>query len=309
MSRLCYGCIIGIVCAFWNNSAPVNGSNILIVPLSGEGSHYHLATAVGEAMVTRGHNVTILLSDIFEGSSTIISNQESGFSYQYYQSHITLEQFHDFMESFTRAGLKGEYMSFVMSNMSWHTEAIAKECDLLLDNMTTEASSPLRNANFSLAVTDFALPCPIAQRLDIPYVLLSPILAIPSAYLLANRNVMNPSYMPEMLTAYDHRMSFKERLLNTISTAMWTLLTHIVVQPRNQHLRARYDLRGEVSLMFTDAEMWLINSHIALDFPRPLLPNTKFVGGLTTKPAKSLSQVGTHTYLYILIFHVSRLGV
>ncbi|XP_013373984.1 PREDICTED: UDP-glucuronosyltransferase 2B17-like isoform X2 [Chinchilla lanigera] len=36
------------------------------------------------------------------------------------------------------------------------------------------------------------------------------------------------------------------------------------------------------------AEMWLIRSYWDLEFPRPTLPNTEFVGGLHCKPAKPL---------------------
>ncbi|XP_043303555.1 UDP-glucuronosyltransferase 2B20-like [Cervus canadensis] len=36
------------------------------------------------------------------------------------------------------------------------------------------------------------------------------------------------------------------------------------------------------------AELWLIRTYWDLSFPRPLLPNVEFVGGLHCKPAKPL---------------------
>ncbi|XP_072014709.1 UDP-glucuronosyltransferase 2A1-like isoform X1 [Amphiura filiformis] len=263
----------------------VAGSNILITPMNGEGSHFFIAEVIGNELINRGHNVTLLLGDVFRKPT----QHSSKFNYVYYKSHATLEQFRYFMEACTRAGLKGEYASFAMTNMSWQTVTTAKECDTLLSSATEMAQ--LRDAKFDVAVTDLGRPCPVAQLLGVPYVLLSPIMAIPSAYLLANRNEVNPAYMPDMLRGYDHTMTFQERLLNTLSAVVLTLVTNIVVQPLIDDLKASHgDLPDAASLLFTDAELWLLNSHFALDFPRGLLPNTQMVGGLTSKPPKPLSK-------------------
>ena len=261
------------------------GSNVLIIPMSGEGSHYFLAIAIGSELVKRGHNVTLLLGDMFKEST----KRADEINYVYFKSHATIDQYHYYMESCTRAGLKGEYLSFAMTNTSWQTDTTTKECNNLLHSPTD--ISQLQKLDFDIAVTDLASPCPIAKTLRIPYVLFSPIMVLPSAYLLANRNDVNPSYMPDMLRGYDHKMTFRERLLNTLSTVVFATITNIVVQPLEDDLKTKHNLPADTSMYYTDAELWLINSHISLDFPRPLLPNTKFIGGITTKASGPLPKV------------------
>lgn len=39
------------------------------------------------------------------------------------------------------------------------------------------------------------------------------------------------------------------------------------------------------------ADIWLIRTYWDIEYPRPFLPNFKFVGGLHCKPAKPLSEV------------------
>ncbi len=41
------------------------------------------------------------------------------------------------------------------------------------------------------------------------------------------------------------------------------------------------------------ADIWLIRTYWDFEYPRPLLPNFKFVGGLHCKPAKPLPKVMT----------------
>ena len=277
--------IMAIIWLISSDPFPVIGSNVLIVPMSGEGSHYFLAQAIGKELVKRRHNVTFLLGDMFK--ETI--HQIDKINHVYFKSHATMDQYHYYMESCTLAGLKGEYLSFAMTNTSWQTDITNKECNSLL--RSTAFKSQLQNSRFDIAVTDVASPCPIAKTLGIPYVLFSPIMILPSAYLLANRNEVNPSYMPDMFRGYDHKMTFRERLLNTLSTVIFAAITNIVVQPLEDDLKTEHNLPADASMYYTDAELWLVNSHVSLDFPRPLLPNTKFIGGLTTKASGPLPKV------------------
>lgn len=41
------------------------------------------------------------------------------------------------------------------------------------------------------------------------------------------------------------------------------------------------------------AEIWLIRTYWDFEYPRPILPNFEYVGGLHCKPAKPLPEVTT----------------
>lgn len=49
------------------------------------------------------------------------------------------------------------------------------------------------------------------------------------------------------------------------------------------------------------ADIWLMRTYWDFEFPRPFLPNFKFIGGIHCKPAKPLPKVG----LSWLIYHYS----
>ena len=46
--------------------------------------------------------------------------------------------------------------------------------------------------------------------------------------------------------------------------------------------------------------MWLIRTDFAFEYPRPLMPNVKFIGGFHCKPASSLSDIGKILYTIAL---------
>ena len=55
------------------------------------------------------------------------------------------------------------------------------------------------------------------------------------------------------------------------------------------------------------AEMWLIRTYWDLEFPRPILPNVDYVGGLHCKPAKPLPNVNAffRSLSYLISFLVN----
>ena len=97
--------------------------------------------------------------------------------------------------------------------------------------------------------------------------------------------------MPEILSAFDHVMSFQERLINTRWSFSFTVLMKMF---GNSYDDLRHDFSiADVTAFYDDAELFLINSHFSLDFPKPTLPNTVMVGGLTTGPGKLLHKVSS----------------
>ena len=44
--------------------------------------------------------------------------------------------------------------------------------------------------------------------------------------------------------------------------------------------------------MVSESSMWLIRTDFAFEYPRPLMPNVKFIGGFHCKPAVNLSNPG-----------------
>ena len=271
----------------------VSGGNILIRPLMASGSHYMVAKVVATELVNRGHTVTMVVRDQEEANIKATGDDQL-FNFEFHKCNFTGAETKQLLENMTKAGLKGKYMEFLMSLIGTdHMQREVSECgDLLLGD--EELIARLRNSNFDLGIVDNSEQCPLMQFLGGPYVVLSPILTFASPILLGNRVPFNPAYMPEMMTGLDHKMSFLERLWNTANSiivgAMFAALPY-------GELRVRYHKRlADVSFYHGDADFWLINTHYALDFARPLLPNSASVGGLTTREAQPLNDVRITCY-------------
>ncbi|XP_072024393.1 UDP-glucuronosyltransferase 2B31-like [Amphiura filiformis] len=274
-------CIVLGIVLLLAHAVLVNCGKVLINPLMGEGSHYIVAVTIGKELVRRGHEVTMLTDDRFIDNVKL----NSEFKFEFYKANFTLDEFHDLVRNMTNAGLKGKYMEWTMSMMKTnHMERVVSECHNFLKDV--ELIEKLRKAEYDITITDSSSLCPAMQYLQTPYIVLSPVITIPAIALLQNRVPFNPSYMPGFTTAYDSKMTFKERLVNSCQAAFFSWAMYLF-QGSFEKTKRQYG----VSLnSFSDAELWLLNTHYALDFPRPLLPNTKIVGGLTTKPAESLGK-------------------
>ena len=84
-------------------------------------------------------------------------------------------------------------------------------------------------------------------------------------------------------------MTFYERIVNVLSVLFFYILMTSVANPC-EDIRLDFDI-VHTTQYYEDADLFLVNTNFALDFPRPVLPNTVPVGGLTTKPRNSLDKV------------------
>ncbi|XP_072014712.1 UDP-glucuronosyltransferase 2A2-like isoform X4 [Amphiura filiformis] len=261
-----------------------HNANVVIVPLDGEGSHYRSVKSIAEELLNRGHNVTFLIDDRFE--EIIKSSKDYQlFKYEIFPSNFTLNEWRDLLVSLTEAGLKGEYLQWIMDILSTnYTDRQVIDCDNLLGNV--ELIKRLKT--YDLAVVDMTLNCPIMQYVGIPFVVFQPGAIIAFGISLTNRFPFNLAYMPEFATALDEVMTLPEKLKNTVIASFFSFVLAAFANPYDG-LKAKYGL-ADISLYYTDAEMWFLATDFALDFPRPFLPNTVPVGGLTTKPARTLDR-------------------
>ena len=271
----------------------VIGGNILIRPGLGSGSHYLVSKIIATELANRGHNITMVVQDRYEDLHRVTGDDPGRdgkrFNFEFHKSNFTQVEFKYLLQNMTDAGLRGKFMEYMMELMSSdHTEKMASECDNLIGD--EELMSRLRNSNFDVMLQDASDQCPLVQFLGGPYVVLLPLLNTASPLWWENRMPFNPSYMPEFTSELNDRMSFVERLKNTGGMIFFAMFMKAMTGPY-EVLRTRYDRLADASFVHADAELWLINTHFVLDFPRPLLPNTVTIGGLSAEEAAPLNRV------------------
>lgn len=122
------------------------------------------------------------------------------------------------------------------------------------------------------------------------------------------------SFVPSATFGYSDRMTFIERVYNTLYGISYHLYLNYLYYPLHEDLYRKYfgndgpslqEIRKNVSLV-------LIYSHVCLESPRPYLPNMIPVGGFHVLAPKKLPQVCVSSnckaeilkYLLFLVFYL-----
>ena len=87
-----------------------------------------------------------------------------------------------------------------------------------------------------------------------------------------------PSFVPFSLTNFDDKMSFSQRFLNTLAYA----LVHIICSSNNDQVQV------SVSNLSRRCSMFFVLDDIAINYPRPKMPNIINIGDALVNPSKPL---------------------
>ena len=270
---------------------PAFAGNVLFVPLVGEGSHYNVMNCIASEMANRGHNITILVASHYKEKLSTLHGKER-YHFESFTPVIPQEYFEESLRNMTNAGLNGKFFEWMLASLGsdFEKQQVLECRNILEDN---DLMSTIRNAKFDLALFDTSYMCPVVQYLrkevGIPFVAVSAVLNMFSGTWFANRWPFNPAYMPDFTSGFDHVMSFQERFTNTALTLFYFSFISLSATAYDE-LRRDFGI-ADTTPFYEDAELFLVNGHFALEFPKPSLPNTVMVGGLTTKPEKSLNTV------------------
>uniref|UniRef100_A0A3B5LU68 UDP-glucuronosyltransferase n=1 Tax=Xiphophorus couchianus TaxID=32473 RepID=A0A3B5LU68_9TELE len=248
-------CVLLLLCAAENSS----GGKILV--WYSDNSHWINMKLVLETLVDRGHQVTVLVPST---SLFMNSSEPSRFQYQPFNVDVSFEDLEKIFETIIH------FFVYEMDFMN-PLEIYIKFYNLMKNNKNITfkfldgvlKSEPimkkLKEGNYDLLFAD-----PIYAGSD----LTADILGIPLVFSLCFSLANNwermcgqlpspPSFVPGAASKLTDKMDFSERLA--------------------------CELMGK-------ADIWLMRTYWDFGFPRPLLPNFKFVGGIHCKPAKPLPE-------------------
>ncbi|XP_018409090.1 PREDICTED: UDP-glucuronosyltransferase 2A1-like isoform X3 [Nanorana parkeri] len=259
----------GIFFLFLHTSliSSVSAGKVLVWPT--DASHFLNVKIILDELTTRGHEVTVLLHSaiILMGTDT---NKTSLLKYEVFEVPFTKEKNEKFLEEFLSLWI------FDVPNMSyWEFYQKMKEmvseqqemekymCDGVLKNKSL--LKKLEDEKYDVLISDPLIPCGelIAEVLGLPFVYSFRFSMGNSMERLCGHLPAPFSYVPGAMAELTDKMSFVERLVCRPTTFCETM--------------------GK-------AEIWLIRTYWDFEYPRPILPNFEYVGGLHCKPAKPLSE-------------------
>ncbi|KAI4572337.1 hypothetical protein MJT46_005405 [Ovis ammon polii x Ovis aries] len=286
MKRLSLLLLLQLTCYFSGGSC----GKVLVWPV--EFSHWMNMKTILEELVTKGHEVTVLISS----ASTIPnSSKPSTMTFETFPTTLTKSDYENFMERLL------EELTYVAKDSFWSYLATVKRSfweffDTALSMCKDAVSNKklmtkLQESRFDILIADAVGPCGelLAELLKIPFVYSH--YSSPGHIIEKNsgRLPFPPSYVPVMFSELSDRMTFMERVKNMFYTLYFDLFfTAYNDKKWNQFYSEVLGRSTTLSETMGKAEMWLIRSYWDFSFPRPRLPNVEFVGGLHCKPAKPL---------------------
>uniref|UniRef100_A0A8D2DLA2 UDP-glucuronosyltransferase n=1 Tax=Sciurus vulgaris TaxID=55149 RepID=A0A8D2DLA2_SCIVU len=262
------------------------GRKVLVVPM--EGSHWLSMRDVVRELHARGHHTVVLAPEV-----NIHVKREDFFSLETYAVSYTQEEYsHHVMHSLLGAFENHHIMKlFVKSAEVLKNVAMLyySSCTAVLHNKTL--ISHLNSSSFDVVLTDPVYLCGtvLAKYLDIPAVFF--LRALPCNLDSEGTQCPNPSsYIPRFLTMNSDHMTFLQRVKNMLYPLFLNYFCNIGFTPYVD--LASELLQREVSLVdiLSHASVWLFRGDFVLDYPRPVMPNMVFIGGINCVHRKPISQ-------------------
>ncbi|XP_050966197.1 UDP-glucuronosyltransferase 2A2 isoform X1 [Labeo rohita] len=273
----------------FSDMSVTRGGNVLVLP--GEYSHWYNMRNIVDELLNRNHSVTVLVNS---ASPTINLTEQTRFRYLVVDVPLKAHEVHSISEQLLNIWMQYPRPNMVqiglqiMDLLGKVREMHKIMCDCVLRNETL--ISRLTALKFDVLLYDPMIICSdlLAEILDLPIVLSLRLSLGFSMERMCGQMPSPPSYVPVPPTEMTDRMSFMERVKNMIVYVVYSFGFRMASKSLDNYYS---EVLGKPTTMcetMGKADIWLIRTYWDFEYPRPLLPNFKFVGGLHCKPAKPL---------------------
>ncbi|KAG9477468.1 hypothetical protein GDO78_002713 [Eleutherodactylus coqui] len=258
---------------------------LLVVPQ--EGSHWLSMQVLLDSLTQRGHQVVAITSE------TNLINEGLGYTVQTY--HVPLSEGN--MEDFSKQVMQEAFdhktipqkIQLIYKRQTDETNWFLKSCKNILQNKTL--IEYLEKGKFDAMLSDPLFPCGeiIAEFLSIPSVFFTS----GAPFGIGQEAAQSPaplSYVPILFTTYTDHMTFFERLLNSF---VWLFDRAMFDRLYSPYAKLATELlKRDISAMdlYRRASIWLLKYDFVFEFPKPVMPNMVFIGGINCANRKLLSE-------------------
>ncbi|XP_027763487.1 UDP-glucuronosyltransferase 1-6-like isoform X2 [Empidonax traillii] len=264
--------------AFWSVA---EGGKLLVVPQ--DGSHWLSMRMVLEKLWEKGHEIVAVVPD-----AALLLKSPQSFTIKTYSVPYTQE----FVDSYYQElGEKSFELTFtaLFSNISQLTSLFSSACRHLLYDK--ELMRYLQDSRFDAIMMDPVLPCgPIlAEHLSLPSVYF--MRGLPCTLDYKTAQCPSPvSYVPRTFSSAADRMTFPERVKNLLIGLSEPVLCYLFYT-EYRNLASEF-LQRDVTMqeLFSKASVMLMRYDFVFEYPRPVMPNMVYVGGINCVQKKPLSE-------------------
>ncbi|XP_012657614.1 UDP-glucuronosyltransferase 1-8-like [Otolemur garnettii] len=270
---------------------------LLVVPM--DGSHWFTMRSVVERLIQKGHEVVVVMPDV-----SWQLGQSLNCTVKTFKTSYSLEDLDHVFMVFANDQWKSRQGSFFdalsSSTTTQYFELIFSHCRSLFNDR--KLVQYLRESSFDAVFLDPFDMCGliVAKYFSLPSVIFSR--GIFCHYLEDGAQVpASLSYVPRILSGYSDAMTFKERVSNHIlyltEHSFCSIFIKTALESASEILQTpvtAYDLYSHTSI-------WLLRTDFVLDYPRPLMPNMIFIGGINCHQGKPLPEVSCLSFSKIRI--------
>ncbi|XP_068186138.1 UDP-glucuronosyltransferase-like isoform X1 [Antennarius striatus] len=274
--RLCFPILGGVMWLLCCSLVSVQGGKVLVLPV--DGSHWLSMKILVEELSHRGHEVLVLVPE-----NSLLMKGSQNYKTEIYQVPFTKAEL-DKVFNTMKVGLfvKPRVIRDIFieaERLVNYTSLQVKGCESLLNNQPV--MSRLRGVGFDVVLTDPFLPCGsiVAHMFSIPAIYFSH--GLPCDFdSKANQCPSPPSYVPVFYSDYPNVMNFFQRVRNTVMFMVESYMCRLTYFHFDD-LVSRYlgDILTYKELLSHGA-FWMIKFDFAFEWPRPVMPNTAFIGGI-----------------------------
>nr|ADC91916.1 UDP glucuronosyltransferase 1 family polypeptide a1 short isoform [Danio rerio] len=265
----------------------VQAGRVLVLPV--DGSHWLSMKILVEELSNRGHEMVVLVPE-----TSILIKKSGKYSTKTYPVSFTHDDLAENLKEIQNSALeKAPKLTDIVVNFRNLLQFLtmqSKTCEGLLYNEPLMKS--LREMGFDAMLTDPFLPCGtiIADSFSIPAVYF--LRLIPCRLDEAAAQCPSPpSFMPRYSSGFTDKMTFPQRLVNTLLTVVEGFLCRSMYESADE-LASRY-LQKETTYaeLLGHGAVWLLRYDFAFEFPRPQMPNMVQIGGINCVKRAPLTKV------------------
>ncbi|XP_004868192.1 UDP-glucuronosyltransferase 1-7-like [Heterocephalus glaber] len=259
---------------------------LLMVPM--DGSHWFTMRSVVEKLIQRGHEVVSVMPEV-----SWQLGESLDFTVKTYSTSYTLKDldqgFKVFVDTQWTTAEQSIYSIATGSSKGFFDITFSRCRSLFNEKKLVEY---LKNTSFDAVFMDPFDVCGliVARYFSLPSVAFAR--GVFCHYLEEGAQCPAPlSYVPRLLSGLSDAMTFKEKVKNH--------LYHV-----EEHLVCPYFFKEALEIaseilqapvtaynLFSQPSIWLLRTDFILDYPKPVMPNMVFVGGINCHQGKPLSKV------------------
>lgn len=274
-------------------SPSIYGGKVLVFPV--DGSHWINMNLIIHGLNARGHEVTVVRT------TTSWYIKESAPHYRSITvglpEAICMEEpffFDSFVSKMLTIQKEGGPLSFVrfcwegLATLSKiHRQASMMGIEIFKNKTLLQS---LHDTQFDVVLIDPGLPVGVlvAQELKLPTVFNARWVTVGEGHFMVAPSPT--SYVPVSGNAVTDRMTFAQRLKNTLLYFFNACIDRYIVCPHYDRLVEHF-FGPDVDFyhLLQAADFWLIRVDFVFEYPRPTMPNIAYIGGFQCKPSEPLS--------------------